>query len=133
MQLSHVPISNTVTHIKQTVQSCTQQAFNLVFLCFFGIVLFLLVLISSMVGFVYMSEITYFVSLIKFSICLRLWICLLYVLSMILNIFTDIIYCQMQLCVSPCFCSGSTFHVRVAVENVHVHNALLNFVICCLP
>ena len=40
----------------------------LVFLCFFGIVLFLLVLISSMVGFVYMSEITYFVFLIKFPI-----------------------------------------------------------------
>ena len=39
-----------------------------VFLCFFGIVLFLLVLISSMVGFVYMSEITYFVFLIKFPI-----------------------------------------------------------------
>ena len=41
---------------------------SLVFLCFFGIVLFLLVLISSMVGFVYMSEITYFVFLIKFPI-----------------------------------------------------------------
>ena len=40
----------------------------LVFLCFFGIVLFVLVLISSMVGFVYMSEITYFVFLIKFPI-----------------------------------------------------------------
>ena len=25
------------------------------------------------------------------------------------------------------------FHVHVAVENMHVHNALLNFVICCLP
>ena len=36
--------------------------------CFFGIALFLLVLISSMVGFVYMSEITYFVFLIKFPI-----------------------------------------------------------------
>ena len=35
--------------------------YHLVFLCFFGILLFLLVLISSMVGFVYMSEITYFV------------------------------------------------------------------------
>ena len=32
---------------------------SLVFLCFFGIALFLLVLISSMVGFVYMSEITF--------------------------------------------------------------------------
>ena len=40
----------------------------LVFMCFFGIVLFLLVLISSMVGFVYMSEITYFVFEIKFPI-----------------------------------------------------------------
>ena len=62
---------------------------SLVFLCFFGIVLFLLklVLISSMVGFVYMSEITYFVFLIKFPIRLRLWIGLLYVLSMILKIF----------------------------------------------
>ena len=40
----------------------------LVFLCFFGIALFLLVLISSMVGFVYMSEKTYFVFLIKFPI-----------------------------------------------------------------
>ena len=28
---------------------------------------------------------------------------------------------------------GSTFHVHVAVENIHVHNALLNFVTCCLP
>ena len=36
-------------------------------------------------------------------------------------------------CVSPCFCSGSMFHVHVTVENMHVHNALLNFVICCLP
>ena len=36
--------------------------------CFFGIAPFLLVLISSMVGFVYMSEITYFVFLIKFPI-----------------------------------------------------------------
>ena len=41
---------------------------SLVFLCFFGIALFFLVLISSMVGFVYMSEITYFVFLIKFPI-----------------------------------------------------------------
>ena len=57
----------------------------------------------------------------------------LYVLSMILKIFPDIIYFQMHLCVSPCFCSGSTFHVHVAVENMHVHNALLKFVICCLP
>ena len=105
----------------------------LVFLCFFGIALFLQVLISSMVGFVYMSEITYFVFLIKFPILLRLWIGLLYVLSMILKIFPDIIYFQMHLCVSPCFCSGSTFHVHVAVENMHVHNALFNFVICCLP
>ena len=86
-----------------------------------------------MVGFVYMSEITYFVFLIKFPILLRQWIGLLYVLSMILKIFPDIIYFQMHLCVSPCFCSGSTFHVHVAVENIHVHNALLNFVICCLP
>ena len=31
------------------------------------------------------------------------------------------------------FFSGSTFHVHVAVENMHVHNVLLNFVICCLP
>ena len=54
-------------------------------------------------------------------------------LSMILKIFSDIIYFQMHLCVSSCFCSGSTFHVHVAVENIHVHNALLNFVICCLP
>ena len=84
-----------------------------------------------MVGFVYMSEITYFVFLIKFTIWL--WIGLLYVLSMILKIFPDIIYFQMHLCVSLCFCSGSTFHVHVAVENMHVHNALLNFVICCLP
>ena len=53
---------------------------------------------------------------------------MLYVLSMILNIFPDIIYFQMHLYVSPCFCSGSTFHVHVAVENMHVHNALLNFV-----
>ena len=65
---------------------------SLVFLCFFGVVLFLLVLISSMVGFVYMSEITYFVFLIKFPIWLRLWIFLLYVLSMILKLFPDIIY-----------------------------------------
>ncbi len=43
-----------------------------------------------------------------------------------LKIFPDIIYFQMHLCVSPCFCSGSTFHVHVAV-------ALLNFFICCLP
>ena len=50
---------------------------SLVFLCFFGIVLFLLVLISSMVGFVYMSEITNFVFLIKFPISLWLWIGLL--------------------------------------------------------
>ena len=62
-----------------------------------------------------------------------IWIGLLYVLSMILKIFPDIIYFQMHLCVSPCFCSGSTFHVHVAVEHMHVHNALLNFVICCLP
>ena len=41
---------------------------SLVFLCFFGIALFLLVLISSMFGFVYMSELTYFVSLIEFPI-----------------------------------------------------------------
>ncbi len=41
---------------------------SLVFLCFFGIALFLLVLISSMVGFVYMSEITYFVFLLKLPI-----------------------------------------------------------------
>ena len=53
-------------------------------------------------------------------------------LSMILKIFSDIIYFQMHLCVSSGFCSGSTFHVHVAVENIHVHNALLNFVICCL-
>ena len=55
--------------------------------------------------------------------------------SMVLKIFPDIIYFQMHLCVSPCFCSGYTFHVHVAVENLglHVHNALLNFVICCLP
>ena len=39
---------------------------SLVFIFFFGIALFLLVLISSMVGFVYLSEITYFVFLIKF-------------------------------------------------------------------
>ena len=78
--------------------------------------------------FVYMSEITYFVFLIKFPIWL--WIGLLYVLSMILKIFPDIIYFQMHLCVSPCLCSGSTFHVHVAVENMHVHNALINFVIC---
>ena len=56
-----------------------------------------------------------------------------YVLSMILKIFPDIFYFQMHLCVSPCFCSGSTFHVHVVVENMHVRNALLNFVICCLP
>ena len=62
-----------------------------------------------------------------------IWIGLLYVLSMILKIFPDIIYFQMHLCVSPCFCSGSTFHVHVAVEHMHVHNVLLNFVICCLP
>ena len=74
-----------------------------------------------------------FVFLIKFPSWLRLWIGLLYVLSMILKIFHDIIYFQMHLCVSPCFCSGSTFHVHVAVDNTHVHNALLNFVICCLP
>ena len=45
---------------------------------------------------------------------------------MIFKIFPDIIYFEMHLCVSPCFCSGSTFHVHVAVENIHVHNALLN-------
>ena len=39
------------------------------------------------------------------------------------QIFPDIIYFQMHLCVSPRFCSGSTFHVHVAVENMHVHNA----------
>ena len=44
-----------------------------------------------------------------------------------LEIFPDIIYFQVHLCVSPCFCSWSTFHVHVAVENMHVHNALLNF------
>ena len=43
------------------------------------------------------------------------------------------LFSKMHLWVSPCFCSGSTFHVHVAVENMHVHNALLNFVICCLP
>ena len=31
------------------------------------------------------------------------------------------------------FCPGSKFHVHVAVENIHVHNALLDFVICYLP
>ena len=43
------------------------------------------------------------------------------------------LFSKMYLCVSPCFCSGSTFQVHVAVENVHVHNALLHFCICCLP
>ena len=85
-----------------------------------------------MVGFIYMSEITYFVFLIKFRIDYGYGL-VCYVLSMILKIFPDIIYFQMHLCVSPCFCSGSTFHVHVAVGNMHVHNALLNFLTCCLP
>ena len=85
---------------------------SLVFLCFFGIALFLLVLISSMVGFVYMSEITYFVFFYKvpdLTTTAIIWIGLLYVLSMILKIFPDIIYFQMHLCVSPCFVQGPRF------------------------
>ena len=109
---------------------------SLVFLCFFGIALFLLVLISSMVGFVYMSEITYFVFFYKvpdLTTTAIIWIGLLYVLSMILKIFPDIIYFQMHLCVSPCLCSGSTFHVHVAVEHIctFIMRCLIFFF--CLP
>ena len=48
-----------------------------------------------MVGFVYMSEITYFVFLIKFRIDYGYGL-VCYVLSMILKIFPDIIYFQMH-------------------------------------
>ena len=61
----HPTLHSQVHHNVTT--SFSQYRPYLVFLCFFGIALFLLVLISSMVGFVYMSEITYFILFCLFN------------------------------------------------------------------
>ena len=73
MDLLYISRSSAVrptvhSQVHHNVTKSFSQYNYLVFLCFFGIVLFLLVLISSMVGFVSMSDITYFVFLIKFPI-----------------------------------------------------------------
>ena len=80
-----------------------------------------------MVGFVYMSEITYFLfNKVPNLTTAIIWIGLLYVLSIYFH--RGLYHLFSNACMR-----FSTFHVHVAVENMHVHNALLNFVICSLP
>ena len=89
----------------------------LVFLCFFAIVLFLLVLGPNFFNGWFRLHVrnNLFCLLNKVPDLTTAMDWFVVCLSMILN--PDIIYFQMHLCVSPCFCSRSTFHVNVAFEN----------------